>query len=850
MQLVDMEVSDRKINRLNYLVKELKKIRSVQGGLLQLSELASKVQDLTEFYPELKHAVSSILQADNFYIALENTEQELELVYFVDEKDDSTLPESKGIENGITGYVHRTGRPLLCNKNDYLKLVDQQCFAQLGSEPELWFGVPLKRADRCIGVMAIQSYQQVGVVSEQTIALFENLGLHLMTAINRIKRREFLVQEVKRQTADLQNINCDLQHQVKQRVQAEKLQEVLFQISEMSSSNLKMEAFYKRLHTSLSQLMDVKNCYIALLEDDMLSFPFFVDKFRKECASRRMANGLTEYTINQKSCQLIDKARAHDLQEKGLVCRDLTTDTQLSTVWLGAPLIIDDQVIGVITVQSYEDEAEYTDKDLQLLNFVSHHIARAIERKLSAQALQTSYDQLEKKIFERTQELRQANLFLRLQVDERKKIEQKLYHQANHDALTSLPNRSCFLSKVEQTLARAKRHPEHNFALLFIDLDNFKQINDNYGHQAGDDFLIEVSQRLKTSVRENDAVARLGGDEFVVLLDLLPDSELAEEIAARIIDKIALPYQLKGCEVMSGASIGIAMFKHDYQDVESIMQDADLAMYQAKSLGRGQFVLFEPSMRANITTDDVLHSLQESIEESMIRLCTTPIVSQSSRQLSCQFVQACFTHSDLMEFDAVKCQSQIDQSGLRLQYDYQIIDKLAAVDEDAAVFLVSVTTQHLTHLKRIKALVDRISVLPMANTVCLVFDEKELIKLDDSHLNNVKQLKRSGVKVGINRFGEGNMTFGLFAKMSVDMLIFDDKVIKSVAANPVESALLTSALELCKQFRIHPVLTGIELEQHINRADELGVDLVSGSLVTQTYLTSEVYPDLTVQHSA
>lgn len=845
-----MEVSDRKITRLNYLVKQLKKIRSVQGGLLQLSELASKVNDLTEFYPELNHAVSSILQADNFYIALENNEQELELVYFVDEKDDSTLPESNGIENGITGYVHTTGRSLLCDKNAYLDMVNEQRFSKLGSEPELWFGVPLKRGDRCIGVMAIQSYQQVSNIGEQTVALFENLGLNLMTAINRIKRREFLVQEVKRQTADLQSVNCDLQHQIQQRKQAEKLQEVLFQISEMSSSNLKMGAFYKRLHSSLSQLMDVKNCYIALLEDDMLSFPFFVDKYRQQCASRKMANGLTEYTINQKSCQLIDKDKAEELQEQGLVCRALTADVQLSTCWLGAPLIIDDQVIGVITVQSYDGETDYTDKDLQLLNFVSHHIARAIERKLSAQALQTSYDQLEKKIFERTQELRQANLFLRLQVDERKKIEQKLFHQANHDALTSLPNRSCFLSKVEQTLARAKRHPEHRFALLFIDLDNFKQINDNHGHQAGDEFLIEVSQRLKLSVRENDAVARLGGDEFVVLLDLLPDTELAEEIANRVIEKIALPYQLKGCEVMSGASIGIAMFRHDYQDVESIMQDADLAMYQAKAMGRGQFVVFEPSMRANITTDDLLHSLQEAIEKSMVELQTTPIVSQSSNHVSCRFIEACFSHNSLKDLTSDKCQSQIEQSGLRLQYDYQIIERLAELNKEPLVSLLPVTTQHLTHLKRIKALVDKVSTLPHAASVCLVFDEQELINLDDAHLNNVKQLKRAGVKVGINRFGEGNMTFGLFAKMPVDMLIFNDKVIKSVAANPVEFALLTSALQLCKQFRIHPVLTGVELEQHVNRADDLGVDLICGSLVTSTYIGNEDSSELTVQHSA
>ena len=472
-----------------------------------------------------------------------------------------------------------------------------------------------------------------------------------------------------------------------------------------------------------------------------------------------------------------------------------------------------------------------------------------MKEKLSAQALQNSYDELEKKIFERTQELRQANLFLRLQVDERKKAEQKLFHQANHDALTSLPNRSCFLSKVEQTLATAKRHPEHNFALLFIDLDNFKQINDCHGHQAGDEFLIEVSQRLKVSVRENDSVARLGGDEFVVLLELLPDTELAEEIANRVIEKIAQPYQLKGCEVLSGASIGIALFEHDYNDVESIMQDADLAMYQAKALGRGQFVVFEPSMRAKVVSDNLLQSLKQSIDNKLISLTSAPVVSQTTAQKSCQILQGKWSDPSIQELEFDHCQSQLEQAGLRLSYDYELIEQLQGANRHTLVSLLPISTQHLTHLRLTKALINKLQALPNRHLVCLMFAESELIELNDQHFNNIKQLKRAGIKVGIHRFGEGNMTFGLLAKMPVDFLAFDEKLIKSVAANPVESALLSSALELCSQFRIHPVLTGLELEQHVSRANELKVDLISGSLITDKHADSSVV-ELTVQHRA
>lgn len=845
-----MKVSDRKISRLHFLVKQLKTIRSVQDGLLQLSELASQVQDLIEFYPQLNYVVSSILQVDNFYIALENSDQQLELVYFVDEKDDATSPDAKVIEKGITGYVYTRGQSVLCYKSDYLAMIQQGHFCQLGAEPELWFGVPLKRGDRCIGVMAVQAYSPITTINEQTVALFEQLGSHLMTAINRIKRREYLVQEVKRQTFDLQKVNLDLQEQITQRKYAERLQQVLFEISEMSASNLNMESFYQNLHMSLAQLMDVNNCYIALVEGDRLNFPFFVDKYRRHCASRKMVNGLTEYTIKQKTCQLIDENRAALLEQQGLVSRQVASDIHVSTCWLGAPLVIDDQVIGVFTVQTYDNESQYTNKDLQLLNFVSHHIARAIERKLASQALQQSYDELEKKISERTQELRQANLFLRLQVEERKKAEQKLFYQANHDALTGLPNRSCFLSQVEQTLARAKRHPEHKFALLFLDLDNFKQINDNYGHQVGDQFLVEVSRRLTESVRDNDVVARLGGDEFVVLLDLIPDSELAEDIATRIVDKIALPYQLQSCEVRSGASIGIAMFEREYHDVESIMQDADLAMYQAKSLGRGQFVVFEPSMRENDSQSHLPKILQWALTEKSLTIKSLPIISQSSQHISCQLIQTYFNCPELQSLEPMQWLSQQPHDSLMMDFDYLQLALLEAqLSHSSPVALVPISCQHLTHLKLTKLLIEKVTEFAQPDAVCLMFSEVELTQLKEPHFANIKQLRRAGVKVGIHRFGQANMALGLLTKVAIDFIVFEDKWVKSVAANPAEFALLSATLALCSKFNIRPVISGVEREQHVERANQLQVDLICGSHVTERFALPAA-ASLAIQHSA
>jgi len=578
--------ADKKIKRLETVIAKLKRARSVTDGLLQLSELAYKVHEISEFYPKLQEAVASAFQADNFYVVLQNHESlELELVYFRDEMDSPTLPKIKGFESGITGYVFRSGETLLCDKANYRQLVEKKRFLQLGSEPEFWFGVPLKQGDRTIGVMAIQSYTREIELTDQQVSLFEHLGLHLMTAIERVSYRESLEREVKLQT-------YKLQQEVQQRKHAEKLQEALFRISELSGSNVPMEHFYQQIHQILGELMKVENCYIAMIDGETLAFPFYVDKYNPVGKTRKLSKGLTEFVIETQKPQLIDVQFADHLIATGMLAR-LKGELHHSTCWLGAPLIVNEEVIGVLSVQAYDHDYEYCHSDLQLLTFVSHHIATAIGRKHAAEALIESHAALEQKVSERTAELRDANDNLKLQIEQRKLIEQKLFHQANHDLLTDLPNRALFRTKLEQCLQHVKRHNDHHYAVLFIDLDNFKQINDQFGHQVGDRFLIEASERIVSSVRENDVVARFGGDEFVILLDLVTDIRLIEEIAKRIISKMSAPFVLNEFPTHSGASIGIRAFGQTPVQVDELLKQADDAMYQAKEQGRGCFVFYQ-----------------------------------------------------------------------------------------------------------------------------------------------------------------------------------------------------------------------------------------------------------------
>ena len=590
--------------RLQQLAERYKQAYAIQGALLQLSELASTTADMKDFYPAIHHMVAELLHAKNFYVVLvDPNTQQFGLEYFSDEKDQQVILQvpSEAFSTGLTGFVFQQSKPLLCDQTLFEQLVASGKIQAQGSMPTHWMGIPLCRGKQTIGVMAIQSYDADKRYTEHDLDVFNHIGSHTVTAIDRVRSREILEQTVRERTRQLRQTNAELQKEIKERTAAEKLQSSLYRISELSACSRNMQSFYRDVHQVLSELMYAENCYIALLDpiDQSLSFPFYRDQYTPAAPKRPMGKGLTEYIIRTGAAQLIDGAAALQLEKAGEVTRGMVSalqKTRHSTSWLGAPLLLDEEVIGVIALQAYDYQYDYSEQELGILRFVSQHIAVAIQRKLATEQQRKHQEDLERKVFERTRELRQTNLFLRLQVEERKKIEEKLFHEANHDALTGLANRPRFLQLLQQQFRQRKRQSDGKLALLFIDLDRFKAINDNLGHAIGDNYLIETSQRLQDAVRDHDLVARLGGDEFVVMLTEIHQQMDVEEVADRIIESVRQPMTIEHHQVISGASIGIALYHHDYLCADDMLRDADAAMYQAKSLGSNRFVIFTPDI--------------------------------------------------------------------------------------------------------------------------------------------------------------------------------------------------------------------------------------------------------------
>ncbi|AFY41764.1 EAL domain-containing protein [Nostoc sp. PCC 7107] len=266
--------------------------------------------------------------------------------------------------------------------------------------------------------------------------------------------------------------------------------------------------------------------------------------------------------------------------------------------------------------------------NLQLRQYVV--ILRDItQRKLAEEELKQYRCQLEQLVAERTIELMRVNQQLQQDIIERQRAQELLLHNSLHDALTGLPNQSLFMERVKQALERTKQQKDYVFAVLFLDLDRFKVINDSLGHLLGNQLLIAISHRLQSVLRAGDMIARFGGDEFTILLDEIDEINDAIHVAERIQKLLALPFQLNEHKVFTNASIGIAVGKNNYEQAANILRDADVAMYRAKSLGKARYEVFHPKMHESAS---LLLQLETAMRHALIqqeefRLHYQPIVS-------------------------------------------------------------------------------------------------------------------------------------------------------------------------------------------------------------------------------
>jgi diguanylate cyclase (GGDEF)-like protein/PAS domain S-box-containing protein len=350
--------------------------------------------------------------------------------------------------------------------------------------------------------------------------------------------------------SEVDNLRIAVARDITERKRSESIRAALFQISEAAHVASDLPALFKDIHGVIGDLLPARNFFVALRDkySGLVNFPYHVDDL-DPTLQQPMADALATEVVGTGRTLLLapvagQAGTAHSLPE---YLKKLQGDDRLS--WLAAPLETQHGIIGALLVKSHPDCPPYGERDKELLQFVSTQVAAAIERK-------QLYDRLKS--------------------------------MAQFDQLTQLPNRMLLQERLQQSLERA-RASKGRLALLYLDLDKFKQVNDTLGHAAGDLLLQEVAHRLKQCVRETDTVARIGGDEFVILLDRVNNPDDSGKVAEKICKALNVPMVLKGHDWQILPSIGIANYPENATELSQLFRHADEAMYSAKKSGGNRF---------------------------------------------------------------------------------------------------------------------------------------------------------------------------------------------------------------------------------------------------------------------
>ena len=426
----------------------------------------------------------------------------------------------------------------------------------------------------------------------------------------------------------------------------------------------------------------------------------------------------------------------------------------------------------------------------------------------------------------------------------RKQWEAKLVHTAFHDPLTDLPNRLLFLDRLGLCVSRTKRHQNYLFAVLYIDLDRFKMINDGMGHVVGDHLLVQVGRRLQSCLRVTDTVSRIGGDEFAVLMDDIKHFSDVTRAVERIRDQLLLPLKLDGHEVFTTASIGIALSSTGYQNAEDFLRDADTAMYRAKALGEGRHQIFDKSMHEQAVRLLKLETdLRRAIERKELRLHYQPIMSLHTGLLAGFEALVRWQHPDdgllsPAEFIPVAERSQliipITQSVLQEACSQARIWRSQLPADFPFSISVNLPAKYLAKpdwVQEISALMAENGLPP--EFLALEITESEIMEDPASFSIALSHLNELGVKTYIDDFGTGYSSLKYLANLPVHALKIDRAFVSNLDVDERNSAIVRSVVSLAHNLGLQVIAEGVETSHQLEYLKALKCQYGQGFLFSR-----------------
>ena len=427
-------------------------------------------------------------------------------------------------------------------------------------------------------------------------------------------------------------------------------------------------------------------------------------------------------------------------------------------------------------------------------------------------------------------------------INKRKQVEAKLQHDALHDTLTGLPNRELFTERIRQALVRSQSGSPQELAVLFIDLDRFKMVNDSLGHSAGDGLLVEVAQRLKGCLRLTDLVARLSGDEFAVMLTQLRSVEDVALISARLQESLVEPFQVAGREVYTSASIGIVLRTADNDTAEDLLRDADIALHRAKSNGKARFELFDPQMHEQAKRLMQLETdLRLALQRNEFVVYYQPIINLKTGRLSGFESLIRWNHPERGIVGPVDFISISEENGLINPIGQWVLQEscrqLRQWQQDfpncsALTISVNLSGKQLATPGLIE-IIEKTLRESEINPTCVKLEITESVIMENANVvaDILGELKKLGVRLAIDDFGTGYSSFGHLHKFPIDTLKIDRSFVNQMELSTESAEIVKTILVLAHNLNKEVVAEGVENTAQIEQLRALGCDLGQGFFI-------------------
>lgn len=713
-------------------ITKRKRLEAESRAISRIIHGAASTANLEEFFELTHRSIKKIVYAENFFVALFDSESEMLTMQFWVDKYDPMPPPLK-VGRSLSAYVFRQGRSMLFTSADVKKLIDSGAVESVGTDSPIWLGVPLKTPSGVIGVLVVQDYEDSDTYAHRDVELLTSVADQIALAIERKSREEAL-----------------------------RLSKERFELVARATSDAVWD-------------WDFATNDIWWNEGFQKLFGY---------APEDVGKGLDSWA-----------PRIHP-EDSERVVRDIHRHIESGKT-------------------NWQDEYRFQRADGSYSfvidrGYVVHDADGEPVRMLGSM----------------------------MDVTERKSLEEQLTHQALHDPLTNIANRALFKNRVDHALTKLARG-NTSLAVLFLDLDNFKAINDSLGHAAGDKLLVSVAERLQDCLRSSDTAARLGGDEFALLVEAMYRPDEAVMIAERILSVFRQPFLIEGKEIYVGTSIGIAASSHVTCESEELLRNADLAMYMAKSQGKGKFIVFEPKMHAALMERIELEDeLRRGIEEKEFVLHYQPILNLESTEMVGMEALVRWMHPRLGLLSPMKFIPLSEETNLIVPLGVWILNEACRQAQSwretyEGNLEVSITVNISIRQFQQSELVDMVSRalkdtgLP-PHLLILEITESFMMQDTETTIAKLHELKKLGVRLAIDDFGTGYSSLSYLQRFPIDILKIDKSFIDKLGQGSEGNAVARAIIMMGDSLNLKTIAEGIEKPEQIDELQLLGCEAGQG----------------------